>query len=66
MQLSVLGFQVVYPMACGPGSQELSNSGKAGKLFTLSFSYTLQVASFTVRTAQSLDLEGEEGRASGC
>lgn len=53
-------------MACGPGSQELSNSGKAGKLFTLSFSYTLQVASFTVRTAQSLDLEGEEGRASGC
>ena len=39
VQLSKGGFQGVYPLACGPGSPELSKSymDMASKLFTFTF-----------------------------
>ena len=42
VQLSEGGFQVVYPLACGPGSPELSKSymDMGSKLFTFTFTYT--------------------------
>ena len=42
VQLSEGGFQVVYPLACGPGSPEFSKScmDMACKLFTFTFTFT--------------------------
>ena len=44
VHLSEGGFQVVYPLACGPGSLELSKSymDMASKLFTFTFTFTLR------------------------
>ena len=42
VQLSEGGFQVVRPLACGPGYPELSKSymDMASKLFTFTFTFT--------------------------